>query len=100
MRTLKTIGIVIAGYLLAMLASAAVVISGADPSGDSGGGVALVTLCIYWGYLATKVGYRWFDFLFTLIPIYGVIWIFRIANRIAFLPNKDWEDSAVEVSNI
>ncbi|CAN2175132.1 hypothetical protein MCEMRE203_00149 [Candidatus Nanopelagicaceae bacterium] len=95
MRTFKTIGIVVAGYVLAMLASAAVVITGADPSGDSGGGVALIALSAYWGYLATKAGYRWFDFLFSAIPIYGIYWIFKIANRIAFLPNKDWEERVV-----
>jgi hypothetical protein len=92
MRTLKTIGIVVGGYAIAMLASVLVVFSGADSSGDSGSGVALLAMGLYWGFLATKVGYRWFDFLFMIIPFYGIFWAFRIANRIAFLPNRDWPE--------
>jgi hypothetical protein len=93
MRTLKTIGIVVGGYALAALASALVVISGADSTGNSGSGAALIAMALYWGTLATKVGYRWFDFLFMVIPVYGIFWAFRIANRIAFLPNKDWTEN-------
>ena len=90
MRTLKTIGIVVGGYVLAAIASALVVISGADTTGNSGSGVALLALGLYWGFLATKVGYRWFDFFFMVIPVYGIFWAFKIANRVAYLPNKDW----------
>lgn len=92
MRTLKTIGIVVGGYALAALASALVVISGADSTGNSGSGVALIAMGLYWGFLATKVGYRWFDFLFAVIPFYGIFWMFRIAHRIAYLPNSDWPE--------
>ena len=94
MRTLKTIGIVVGGYATAALASALVVISGADSTGDSGSGVALIAMALYWGFLASKVGYRWFDFLFAAIPFYGIIWMFRIAHRVSFLPNRDWADRA------
>lgn len=92
MRRIKTIGIVVFGYFLAGLASAIVVASGVDSTGNSGSGVALITLILFWGYLATKTGYRWFDFLFLLIPLYGIFWVFRIAYRIAYLPRKDWTD--------
>jgi hypothetical protein len=91
-RTLKTIGIVLGGYALGAVASALIVISGADTTGNSGSGVMLLVLALYWGVLATKVGYRWFDFLFLLIPVYGIFWAFRIANRVAFLPSRDWPD--------
>lgn len=96
MRTFKTIGIVVGGYALAALASVLVVISGADSTGNSGSGVALLAMGLYWGYLATKVGYRWFDFLFMAIPFYGIFWAFRIANRVAFLPNKDWSENVTQ----
>jgi hypothetical protein len=40
--------------------------------------------------MAPKVGYRWFDCFFAAIPFYGIFFIFRIANRVAFLPEIDW----------
>jgi hypothetical protein len=90
MKIFKTVGIVLGGYIVAAISSALIALSGADTTGNSGSGVALITLAIYWGTLAKKVGYRWFDFLFLLIPIYGIIWAFRIANRVASLPEKRW----------
>ena len=91
MRIFKTIGIVIGGYLIAMIASTLFIISGADTTGDSGTGAAILLICLYWGFLASKVGYRWFDFFFAAIPFYGIIWMFRVAYRIAYLPNRDWQ---------
>lgn len=89
MRVLKTIGIVVGIYLLAVVADLIV----ASGSPDYQGGITVFVILGSLAYLAPKVGYRWFDCFFALIPIYGIFFIFRIANRIAFLPNKDWNTS-------
>jgi len=34
-----------------------------------------------YGFLASKVEYRWRDTLFQFIPIYGIFWTFRICYR-------------------
>jgi hypothetical protein len=86
MRTLKTIGIVVGIYAVAMIAEVVMAVGSPD---YEGGVTALVILGILGG-LAPKVGYRWFDCFFAAIPIYGLFFIFRIANRIAFLPEIDW----------
>ena len=88
MRVFKTIGIVIGIYAVAMIAE--VIMASGSP--DYQGGITVVVILAILGFLAPKVGYRWFDCFFAAIPIYGVIFIFRIAHRIAFLPNKDWAD--------
>lgn len=88
MRTLKTIGIVIGIYAVALIAELIM----ASSSPDSQGGITVLVILGILGFLAPKVGYRWFDCFFAAIPIYGLIFIFRIANRIAFLPNKDWAE--------
>jgi hypothetical protein len=49
--------------------------------------VALVAL----GVVATRVGYRWFDALFALIPIYGVCFQIKLLWRLAALPGRYWE---------
>ena len=94
MRIIKSFGIVIGGYLLAILGSVLVVFSGADSTGESGSGVALIVFAAYWGLLATKVGYRWFDFFFAALPFYGIFWMFKIAHRIARLPLRDWAEKS------
>ena len=88
MRTFKTIGIVIGIYVAALVVDVIV------PSGstDYQGGVTVLVLLGFLAFMAPKVGYRWFDCFFAAIPIYGLFFIFRIANRIAFLPNKDWTE--------
>ena len=88
MRTLKTIGIVLSIYGLALIAD--IVVSSSTP--DYQGGVTALAVLGALAFLAPKVGYRWFDCFFAAIPIYGLFFIFRIANRVAFLPNRDWAD--------
>jgi uncharacterized protein YacL len=88
MRTFKTIGIVIGMYLAAFVSD--VIVASGSP--DYEGGVAVIVLLAFLAFLATKVGYRWFDCFFAAIPIYGIFFIFRIAHRIAFLPERDWSN--------
>ena len=86
MRTIKTIGIVIGIYLAAMIMEL-IMISG---SPDYEGGISVIVILAFLGFIAPKVGYRWFDCFFAVIPFYGIFFIFRIANRIAFLPEISW----------
>ena len=86
MRTLKTIGIVIGIYIAAIVMEVIM----ASSSSDYEGGIAAIVILTLLGFMAPKVGYRWFDCFFALIPIYGIFFIFRVANRIANLPQTDW----------
>ena len=86
MRTLKTIGIVLGIYTVALIAELIM----ASSSSNYHGGIAYLVVLGILAVLAPKVGYRWFDCFLAAIPIYGLFFVFRIANRIAFLPNKDW----------
>jgi len=86
LRTFKTLGIVVGVYAIAMFAE--IVMTSSSPSYEGGISVVVILACL--GFLAPKVGYRWFDCFFALIPFYGIIFIFRIAYRIANLPNVDW----------
>ena len=88
MRIFKTIGIVIGIYAAAMVAE--VIMASSSP--DYQGGITVVVILAILGFLAPKVGYRWFDCFFAAIPIYGVFFIFRIAHRVALLPSKDWPE--------
>ena len=88
MRVLKTIGIVLGIYLLAVLTEVAVAAS----TPDYEGGVIFLVLLPLLGFMCVKVGYRWFDCFFALIPFYGIVFIFRIAYRVAFLPSRDWSE--------
>lgn len=88
MRIFKTIGLVVGMYTAALLAE--VVVAGVTP--DYEGGVTLLVMLGFLGYLSPKVGYRGFDCFFALIPIYGIIYVFRIAYRVAFLPGRDWSE--------
>lgn len=85
---LKTVGIVISIYTIAVIADVIMVVS----SPDYEGGITFLVILGILGFLAPKVGYRWFDCFFAIIPIYGLFFVFRIAHRIAFLPNRDWAD--------
>jgi hypothetical protein len=91
MRIVKTIGIVIGMYLLAAIAELTV----ASATPDSEGGITVLVLLSLLGLMSTKVGYRWFDCFFALIPFYGVFFIFRIAYRVANLPARDWTDRGI-----
>jgi 4-hydroxybenzoate polyprenyltransferase len=86
MRNLKTIAIVIGIYTAAIVME----IIMASSSSEYEGGIGAIVVLAFLGYMAPKVGYRWFDCFFALIPIYGIFFIFRIANRIANLPEIDW----------
>jgi len=86
MRTIKTIAIVIGMYAAAMVMELVM----ASSSPDYQGGITVLVILGILGFLAPKVGYRWFDCFFAAIPFYGIFFIFRIAHRIAFLPERDW----------
>ena len=86
MRIFKTIGIVIGIYAAAMIMEIVMAIS--SPSYQ--GGISVIVILTVLGFMAPKVGYRWFDCFFAAIPFYGIFFIFRIANRIAFLPEIGW----------
>jgi hypothetical protein len=86
MRKLKTVGIVLGIYIAAIVVDVMV----ASGSPDYQGGVTVLVLLGFLAFLAPKVGYRWFDCFFAAIPFYGIFFIFRIAHRIAFLPERDW----------
>lgn len=86
MRTIKTIAIVIAIYVAAMVMEFVMAFS----SPEYQGGISIIVILAILAFMAPKVGYRWFDCLFAAIPFYGIFFIFRIANRIANLPEIDW----------
>ena len=86
MRIFKTIGIVIGIYAVAFIAEGVMALS----SSDYQGGITAVVILGSLAILAPKVGYRWFDCFFAAIPIYGIFFIFRIAHRLAHLPEVDW----------
>jgi hypothetical protein len=86
MRIFKTIAIVIGMYATAMILEIVMAIS----SPDYEGGISVIVILTVLGFMAPKVGYRWFDCFFAAIPFYGIFFIFRIANRIAFLPEIGW----------
>ena len=87
MRTIKTIGLVIAMYLVALIVEL-IMVSG---SPDYEGGLSALVILGILAITAPKIGYRWFDCFFAIIPIYGIFFIFKIAHRVAFLPKVDWE---------
>ena len=88
MRTFKTIGIVLGIYIAAFVVD--VILASGSP--DYQGGVIVLVLLGFLAFMAPKVGYRWFDCFFAAIPLYGIFFIFRIAHRIAFLPERDWSE--------
>jgi hypothetical protein len=88
MRLLKTIGIVLGMYIVAFVVD--VIVASGNP--DYQGGMTVLVLLGFLAFLAPKVGYRWFDCFFGVIPFYGIFFIFRIAHRIAFLPERDWSE--------
>jgi hypothetical protein len=64
----------------------------ASGSPDYQGGMTILVLLGFLAFLAPKVGYRWFDCFFAVIPFYGIFFIFRVAHRIVYLPARDWTD--------
>lgn len=90
MRTFKTIAIVIGIYAAAMIMELIMAVS----SPDYQGGISVIVILVFLGFLAPKVGYRWFDCFFAAIPFYGIFFIFRIAHRVAILPEISWSQRA------
>lgn len=88
MRTFKTIAIVLGIYITASIIDIIVALGFSDYEG----GVTAVAILGFLAFFAPKVGYRWFDCFFVIIPIYGIFFFFRIAHRIAFLPERDWSE--------
>lgn len=88
MRVVKTILIVVSVYAVAMIAE--VVMATSSP--EYQGGITFIVILGFLAFLAPRVGYRWFDCFFAVIPFYGIFFIFRIAHRLAFLPERDWAE--------
>jgi len=88
MRTLKTIALVIGIYVAAIVMELVM----ASSSPDYEGGIGVIVILAILGFMAPKVGYRWFDCFLAALPFYGIFFIFRIAHRIAFLPDRDWSE--------
>lgn len=62
----------------------------ASSSSEHEGGIGAMVVLAFVGFMAPKVGYRWFDCFFAVIPIYGIFFVFRLAHRVANLPYVDW----------
>jgi hypothetical protein len=88
MRLLKTIALVAGIYLASFIAE--VIMVTASPEYE--GGLSVLVILGLLAFMAPKVGYRWFDCFFAAIPFYGIFFIFRIAHRVAFLPERDWSE--------
>ena len=88
MRTFKTIAIVLGIYIAALIVD--LMVSSGSPNYQ--GGMTVLVLLGFLAFMAPKVGYRWFDCFLAAIPLYGIFFIFRIAHRIAFLPERDWSE--------
>ena len=88
MRIFKTISLVIGMYIAAIAME--LIMSSNSPTYE--GGMAILVILGLLGFMAPKVGYRWFDCFFAIVPIYGIVFIFRIAYRVAFLPQRDWSE--------
>ena len=88
MRLFKTISLVVAVYFLALIVD--VFVASGNP--DYQGGLTVLVILATLALAAPKVGYRWFDCFFAVIPFYGIFFIFRIAYRVAFLPSRDWSE--------
>jgi hypothetical protein len=87
-RTFKTIAIVLGIYIAALIVD--LMVSSGSPNYQ--GGMTVLVLLGFLAFMAPKVGYRWFDCFLAAIPLYGIFFIFRIAHRIAFLPERDWSE--------
>lgn len=88
MRIFKTIAIVLGIYASSLIMEFIM----AFISPDYQGGIGVIVILAILGFMAPKVGYRWFDCFFAVIPFYGIFFIFRIAHRIAFLPEIGWSE--------
>jgi uncharacterized membrane-anchored protein YitT (DUF2179 family) len=91
MRIFKTISLVIGMYIAAIAME--LIMYSNSPTYE--GGIAILVILGLLGFMAPKVGYRWFDCFLAIVPIYGIVFIFRIAYRVAFLPQRDWSERVV-----
>lgn len=93
MRLVKTAIILVGSFIFSVVVSLVLnlVLASSSSSQSAIQGLATLAIFAYWAYLATKVGYRKRDALLGLIPFYGLFWICRIAYRVAYLPNNDWD---------
>ncbi len=48
------------------------------------------SVLVIYALLCTRVGYRWFDCLLLLVPLYNFYFMAKIAWRSAVLPRIDW----------
>lgn len=53
-------------------------------------GIGRIVSLTYLSWLGTRVGYRWFDALFALIPFYNFYYLGKILWRNANLPHRYW----------
>lgn len=88
MRLVKTIALVAGMYLASFIVE--VIMVTASPEYE--GGVSVLVILGLLALMAPKVGYRWFDCFFAAIPFYGIFFIFRLAYRVALLPERDWSE--------
>jgi hypothetical protein len=58
-----------------------------------------VALFAVTGWAATKVSYRWFDFLLLFIPFYNIVLLCRLAWRLSYLPYRDWAPRPEEAAS-
>lgn len=91
MRIFKTISLVIGMYIAAIAME--LIMYSNSPAYE--GGMAILVILGLLGFMAPKVGYRWFDCFLAIVPIYGIVFIFRIAYRVACLPQRDWSERVV-----
>jgi hypothetical protein len=77
---------------LAAIVSPSLAISAADPGRRLEAGVVVgVAVLAGLALLCRRVGYRSFDALFALIPVYGLCFQVKMIWRAAGLPNRYWE---------
>lgn len=90
---LLLVGLYLSAIVVAVIAAAG---STQDSSGTLLGSLFLV---VVFGALATQVSFRKRDGWLILVPVYGVVWMIRIAWRVAFLPYRDWSPRPHEAAD-
>jgi len=90
MRILKTIILVLVPAMIGFAIGLFFADALTNASDSSINSLSILLTLGYYAYLCPKVGYRTYDCLFLLIPIYQIFFMLRIAYRAAYLPNKDW----------
>lgn len=57
-----------------------------------------LVLFVVGALIARRVSYRWFDAFLLMIPLFGLIYLWRFAWRLSFLPYRDWPPRPDEAS--